>query len=548
MEKQSNNQHNQIDISSFLEGTPQLYSSLFTAKNGSVIPVFASNRTMESRYNPQSEAERLVEVTPSSSFYIVLGIGGGILIEKLLQKYPSSFFLCIEKDDETLTFLHQLPLITELENNPHVKLTTIQNLSSDFEATYIPSLYGGLYVVEQKGWVQEVEYLYPLIQRIIKASLNNISADFSVQTHFGKMWQKNILNNLKTYSFITSNAFNLLEAKLKSSKQKKAAIIAAGPSLDKTISILSNSRYKYFIISTDTAYTSLLRNNLIPDAVVSIDGQNVSHSHFFNNNPDLSSTLFVFDLCANHSAVNHIANYTANILFSASGHPFSELICSYAPQTFIHLFSGSGTVTISALDFAVKCGFSSIEVFGADFSYYKTRTYTKGTYLDDLFSVNSSALKTFEYNFLKLLFRTELIQSDDDERTSTTVLDSYRQSFEQYLQSNNYSFNKTNNRYFITLNNSQNIFSQASAYSPLTKSDFIEIIKRLQNQLKINENELKNSSETQKNTIFELNNLDISLLPLISSLRFYDNKNSSFQVYLKKAYQLLSRNLSQYEK
>ena len=141
MEKQSNNQHNQIDISSFLEGTPQLYSSLFTAKNGSVIPVFSSNRTMESRYNPQSEAERLVEVTPSSSFYIVLGIGGGILIEKLLQKYPSSFFLCIEKDDDTLTFLHQLPLITELENNPHVKLTTIQNLSSDFEATYIPSLY-----------------------------------------------------------------------------------------------------------------------------------------------------------------------------------------------------------------------------------------------------------------------------------------------------------------------------------------------------------------------------------------------------------------------
>ena len=139
MEKQNNNQHYQIDISSFLEGTPQLYSSLFTAKNGSVIPVFSSNRTMESRYNPQSEAERLVEVTPSSSFYIVLGIGGGILIEKLLQKYPASFFLCIEKDDETLTFLHQLPLVTELENNPHVKLTTIQNLSSDFEATYIPS-------------------------------------------------------------------------------------------------------------------------------------------------------------------------------------------------------------------------------------------------------------------------------------------------------------------------------------------------------------------------------------------------------------------------
>ena len=542
MEIQSKNQHNQIDISSFLEGNPQLYSSLFTAKNGSVIPVFSSNRTMESRYNPQNEAERLIEVTPPSSFYIVLGIGGGVLIEKLLLKYPASFFLCIEKDDDALTFLKQLPLISELENNSHVKFTTIQNLSSDFEASYIPSLYGGLFVVEQKGWIQEIEYLYPLIQRIIKTSLNNRSADFSVQTHFGKIWQKNILSNLKT------SAFNLLEKKLKNSKQKKAAIIAAGPSLDKTVSILSNARDEYVIISTDTAYTSLLRQNLIPDFVVSIDGQNVSHTHFFKNNPDMSSTLFIFDLCANHSAVNHIANFTDNIIFSSSGHPFSELISSYTPQSFIHLYSGSGTVTISALDFAVKCGFSSIEVFGADFSYRNTRTYTKGTYLDDLFSVNSSSLNTFEYNFLKLLYRTELITNDADKIASTTVLDSYRQSFEQYLQNNNYSFTRTNDRYFITVNNYSSIFSQASDFSPLTKSDFTEIIQKLQNQLKTNENELQSSSETQKNTIFELNNLDISLLPLISSLRFYDNNNSSFQSYLKKAYQLLSRNLSQYEK
>ena len=547
MENQSNSQPGQIDIASFIESTPQLYSSLFTAKNGSLIPVFSSNRTMESRYNPEIEAGRIVEVTPASSFYIVLGIGSGILIEKLLQKYPESFFLCIEKDDASITFLHQLPLVTKLENNSHIKLTTIQKLSSDFEALYIPSLYGGLFVVEQKGWIQEIEYLYPLIQKILKASLNNISADFSVQTHFGKIWQKNILNNLKTYSFINSNGFNLLETKLKNSKQKKAAIIAAGPSLDKSISILSNSRNEYFIISTDTAYTSLLRHNLIPDAVVSIDGQNVSHSHFFKNNPDLSSTLFIFDLCANYSAVKHISDHSNNILFSVSGHPFSELLCSYTPQAFIHLFSGSGTVTISALDFAVKCEFSTIEVFGADFSYRKTRTYTKGTYLDDLFSVNSSALNTYEYNFLKLLYRKELIKNDD-ESTSTTILDSYRQSFEQYLQYNNYSFRRTNDRYFITINNNQTLLSQASAFSPLTKSNFKEIIKTLQNQLKTSENELKNTPETKKNTIFELNNLDISLLPLISSLRFYDNNNSSFQVYLKKAYQLLSRNLSQYEK
>ena len=235
------------DIAEFLSQTPELYSSLYTTKSNFVIPVFSSGRTMESRYSPQSEADRLVEVTPTSSFYIVLGIGSGILVDSLLKKHPEAFFLCIEKDDKALGFLMQLPLVSSLKDNPHIKLTTIQNLCEDFEALYVPAVYGGLYVVEQKGWIDEIEYLYALIQKLIKASISNISADFSVQSHFGKIWQKNILNNLKIYSELNKNKrnYNLTKDILK----KKAAIIAAGPSLDNTVSILSKCRENYFIIS-----------------------------------------------------------------------------------------------------------------------------------------------------------------------------------------------------------------------------------------------------------------------------------------------------------
>ena len=34
-----------------------IYKSIETAKNGSQIPVFQSGRTMESRYNPERDAE-----------------------------------------------------------------------------------------------------------------------------------------------------------------------------------------------------------------------------------------------------------------------------------------------------------------------------------------------------------------------------------------------------------------------------------------------------------------------------------------------------------
>ncbi len=524
---------NNVDISALLNNSPQLYVSLLTAKNGSVIPVFADGKTMESRYNPQNDATRFIETIPFSSFYIILGIGSGIAIEALLNKYPQAFFLCLEKSQNDINFLLQIPLVKKLQGNLHIKFASIENLSSLLQSLYIPSVYGGLYVVEQLSWIQENQNLYPLIQQIIKSSLNTVSADFSAQSHFGKIWQKNILANLNTYSTIKPQQKKLPV----DYKTKTAAIIAAGPSLEKTLPALLSSRNDYYIIATDTAYSSLLQNQIIPDAVVSIDGQNISHSHFFEKNLSLESTLFVFDLCSDSSAVRHISNLTNNILFSVSGHPFSELVYSYSNDSFIKLYSGSGTVTIAALDFAVKCGFSKLEVFGADFSYSNCKAYTKGTYLDKLYSTKSTNLETTEKQFSKLLYRTELIKLSNNNSFTTTVLDSYRLSFEQYLQSNNYAFSKQENKYIISIKENPN-----QPTFPVGLSNYKQIIQR------ISDSASKTQDFNKKTTLFDLNNLDISLLPLISWLRFYDNNNSSFQTFLEKAYQILSRILNQYEK
>ena len=525
---------NTIDISAFLNDSPQLYASLLTAKNGSVIPLFASGKTMESRYNPQNDAIRFAETVPLSSFYIVLGIGSGIGIEALLNKYPASFFLCLEKDEKEINFLMQIPQVKKLQNISHIKFTTIEKLSDSVQTYYLPAIYGGLYVVEQGSWIKENEYLYPLIQRIIKTSINTVSADFSAQSHFGKIWQNNILNNLKTYSAIKPSPKHLPA----DYKSKTAAIIAAGPTLEKTITELITNREDYYIISTDTAYSSLQKKNIIPDAVLSIDGQNISHAHFLEVKLSGQSPLFIFDLCSDSSAVRHISKQTDNILFSVSGHPFSELIYTFSPESFIKLYSGSGTVTIAALDFAVKCGFTKLQVFGADFAYSNGKAYTKGTYLDKVYSCKSTSLESMEKQFSRLLYRTELMPLNNKTNTFTTsVLDSYRLSFEQYLQANNYSFTKENDKYIISITENYN-----QSDFPSCLNNYDQIIK------KISDLASKSQDFDKKTTLFDLNNLDISLLPLISALRFYDNNNSSFQTFLKKAYQLLSRILNQYEK
>ena len=73
----------------------QIYKEFITAKNGSQIPVFTSGRTMESRYNPERDAENLCNsINEEAGFFLVLGIGSGIFL--LSQKSPESKILALE--------------------------------------------------------------------------------------------------------------------------------------------------------------------------------------------------------------------------------------------------------------------------------------------------------------------------------------------------------------------------------------------------------------------------------------------------------------------
>ena len=259
------------------------------------------------------------------------------------------------------------------------------------------------------------------LTRTINETLKEISRDYSVQCHFGLIWQKNILSNLKTLS----------KTNLNIDTSKTAAIIAAGPSLDSTIDRILSDRAKYYIIATDTALSVLSKRKIKIDAAVSIDGQNISYKHFVGNCNQ--ETLFIFDLQANFNAVNYVSTISDKILFVKSGHPLCTLAEKYSTGSFTEITSGAGTVTIAAIDFARKAGFSKIKTFAADFSYFSGKAYAKGTYLDQNFNGNSYRLNSGEQQYDTLMFRTPLILKDIRKKIYTTeVLESYRKTFEQW--------------------------------------------------------------------------------------------------------------------
>lgn len=431
----------------------KIYKGFEEAKNGKRIPVFLSGRTMESRYNPDRDAQALCDsIEDGYSFFLVLGIGSGLFIKLLAQRFPECKIIALELYKEDLNFLKEEPEIKELENifeKGRIQLVSLDQLETVLCKTYVPAKYGNLKIIEQRAWINENKDSVKQINSVLQKALGIISADYSVQAHFGKLWMTNILNNARLAEKLSDcTHYPLTQADLK----KTAVIVAAGPSLDKTLENIRDQK-NYYIIATDTAGLSLIKKGIIPDLIISIDGQAVSYNHFMKTTKgEKKEPVYAFDLCANFSAVKYLAEAGAYITFFCSGHPLSSAINLSAGSPFPQFFSGAGTVTITALDFALQAGFEKLLILGADFAYQKGKAYTSGTYLDVLYNKNSSKLSETEATFARLMYRTELETISDDIKT-TQILQAYRYSLEKYLTDKNISFSKKDQIYWLECKN-----------------------------------------------------------------------------------------------
>lgn len=416
-----------------------VYTQTISAKSGDEIPVFASGKPMHSKYNPQAERLPLPSGC-TEAFFVVAGIGAGFHIRSLLAEIPHAAVIAFEDDEESLAFCRQFPVVRELaEKDGTVWLCTKKDLGQRIIAHYAPGIFGDLFFVPQRAWEAENREICAEAKAIVTESLACVSADYSVQSHFGKIWMRNILLNLSAFSG---------NPPVRCDTSKTAAVIAAGPSLDRSAQELAESRGSYYIIATDTAYGSLLSRSITPDAVVSVDGQHISTTHFFpcpQQNGNEGASLFVFDICTNTEAAGLVRERGQQVYFTHSGHPLSRLAAEDAALPYLE--TGSGTVTIAACDFARLAGFRKIRLFGADFAYSSGKAYTRGTYLDAQFYARASRTASAETAFTALMYRAPVEPSSSQSPFSGTlsrpfssaVLDGYKKTLLEWAERHQYT-------------------------------------------------------------------------------------------------------------
>ncbi len=411
-----------------------LYKESVSAKDGSLVPLLQNGKALHSKYNPMLEADRLVQNLTGQCF-LFIGIGGGFTLASCRKLYPHARIFALEKNEESLNFCRELPLVKQTLSDREIFFLTKDQLYTTLLSSYIPSLHGNLAISFNRTWEEENKNVCQEIRSTINAALKKISADFSVQAHFGKNWQHNILNNISLVKY-TKPLWNE-----NTDREKKAAVIAAGPTLDKSIIRLKENLTDYYVISTDTAFGAILSKGIIPDAVVSVDSQRVSQTHFYGKE-FLQNTKYIFDISSPGQIISLLVKNNCNITFVQTGHPLSALLLEKLP----HLESGSGTVAVTACDCARLMGFKTIELFGADFSYSSGKAYCSGTYLEKNFSILQNRLNTYEGQNLALMFRTELSPLNKKAAFSpeavkpftTEVLQNYQESLLQWAEKYGY--------------------------------------------------------------------------------------------------------------
>ncbi len=396
-----------------------IYSSFKLSKTDDRIPLYFSGNASLSLYNPQKDAENFVKAQKISSqtgMIVIAGAANGFHIREVAKTFPKAKILCIEANKESLDFLEKEKLIPpDVSNNPRIIFCTLDDFSAVLKNNYFPALDGDFCFAPLLSWSiaaaklfakNDSSWLYDFVNSTIK----DISRDYAVQARFGKIWNKNILQNLLCIArnqeqYISPQTTEIFP-------EKTAAIIGAGPSLTKPVLLhLKEHRDSYTVFATDTVFPALMNAGIKPDLIVSIDAQQISVQHIIGQ--DCSNIVLAFDLCAAAGLVQYAAKNGASLLPFSSGHPMiswlnTEYHEKYGTDLCFTCSAGAGTVLHAATDLADQLGFRKMHIFGADFAYHQGKAYTSGTYIDTSAFQKSSKLNAAENIFSNLYFRAPL--------------------------------------------------------------------------------------------------------------------------------------------
>lgn len=319
--------------------------------------LYSVNRATFAKEEAKSVYERFFaeELFKEDSFYIIVGTDSGLLPRYIIEQgLPSnSRYLFIELN----SIIHKVQ--PSLPKDIDEKLITFA--TPEQWEVLAQELELNIYIY--KDQVKFIKSLATIDAHLIEYQTLNLQVQKSLQ---------NLLFFTKAmvgvFPFMTKQLMNICENRHPSTlltnkfKGHTCILLAGGPSLDENIEWIKAHQDKVVIIAVSRIARSLLKHDLIPHIVVTVDPYELS----FDVSKELlrfpAKTLFIQ---SNSASPSLVAQWHGKSVYLSNRFPWAE------PNDKNNSCAGP-TVTNAALQAAIGMGFDHILLAGVDLCFSKT--------------------------------------------------------------------------------------------------------------------------------------------------------------------------------
>lgn len=348
---------------------------------------------LHSAYNPQKEAETIIQNTDFSEAEtcVFLGIGLGYTCIECAKKHPEKTLIIFEPDpyhffsaliftDWTDVFKCKI-LILAISCTPEQGITLINQyeiLKTNF--------------FHVKAQTNHAEKYFETLETLINRNINKEKINIATLEKFGKLWIKNTCKNLKK-SFFSQGITEYKNC----AKNIPFLILAAGPSLQDILPYLKEIKNKAIIVCVDTALRFCIKYNVEPDFIVLTDPQYWAYKHI--DGIKSPSSILITESAVYPSVFRFLCK---KIICCKSNFPLEHYFDSFRSEKGTLVAGGS--VTSTAWNFAQYAGASEIYVAGLDLAFPNKQTHIKGSTFEQATHTTSKRISTAETSNMPILF------------------------------------------------------------------------------------------------------------------------------------------------
>lgn len=310
-----------------------------------------NNKYIHSKYDPVKEGIQFAEGNKellNEKIVVVYGLGLGYHIHAIAEKLKDDSVLYVfEYNKKLIEYCKKVN--KDIFNYKNTKI--IGSTDSQFLRKFADSLRSVENIIIHKASLETIRESNKLLYNLIN--------DFNIMKQHVDMDTEIIKQSEENYKINTENNYKSINEFIEQFKKsnKPFIIVSAGPSVDNDLSKLKQNREKFNIISVGSAFRTLVKNRITPDAVVIIDTKPIVKKQFEN-----------------------LETYNIPLCFSATASMWAVELYNgpkYIFNTSEHdEIKTRGTVAVSAMDIAIKCNAKKIILLGQDLAFINKKSHT----------------------------------------------------------------------------------------------------------------------------------------------------------------------------